>query len=104
MRLLLIASGEMTDIPLPKATTSGPPKQDAPSDRSLLLRFREGSQDAATLLYLRYAQRLLALVHAQSSLDLAVREDPEDLVQSVFRSFFEGVNRGYYDIPAGEEL
>jgi RNA polymerase sigma-70 factor (ECF subfamily) len=75
-----------------------------PSDHSLLRRFRRGNQDAANLLYRRYAHRLQALVRARFLPDLASRVDPEDIVQSVFGSFFRGVNRGAYDVPAGEEL
>jgi RNA polymerase sigma-70 factor (ECF subfamily) len=30
--------------------------------------------------------------------------DVEDIVQSVFGSFFRGASRGDYDVPAGEEL
>ena len=75
-----------------------------PSDQSLLRRFRQGSQDAADLLYRRYAHRLLSLVRARRYPDLASRVDYEDIVQSVFGSFFRGVSRGIYDAPAGEEL
>jgi RNA polymerase sigma-70 factor (ECF subfamily) len=76
----------------------------APSDHSLLRRFRGGSQDAATQLYLRYARRLLSLVKARCSPHLARRVEPEDIVQSVFRRFFRRVSRGDYDVPPGEEL
>ena len=75
-----------------------------PSDRSLLQRIRHGNQDAASALYYRYAHRLRALVRAKRSPDLASRVDHEDIVQSVFKSFFRGVSRGSYDVPAGEEL
>jgi RNA polymerase sigma-70 factor (ECF subfamily) len=75
-----------------------------PSDHSLLHRVREGSQDAATQLYLRYAQRLHALTQAQCSPGLARQVDAEDIVQSIFGSFFRGASQGYYDVPAGEEL
>ncbi len=74
------------------------------SDRSLLQGIRHGDQDAASVLYHRYAHRLRALVQAKRSLDLASRVDHEDIVQSVFKSFFRGVSRGSYDVPAGEEL
>lgn len=74
------------------------------SDRSLLRRIRQGNQDAASVLYARYAHRLRALVQAKRSPDLASRVDHEDIVQSVFKSFFRGVSRGSYDVPAGEEL
>ena len=75
-----------------------------PSDHSLLRRFRHGSQDAATQLYLRYAQRLRALAQAQCSAELARRIDVDDIVQSVFGSFFRRASQGVYDVPAGEEL
>jgi RNA polymerase sigma-70 factor (ECF subfamily) len=83
------------------ASQAGAP---APTDRSLLRRLRGGSEDAATELYLRYASRLHALAKAQSSPDLARRVDPEDVVQSVFRTFFRRAARGEYEVPAGEEL
>lgn len=81
---------------------SGP--EEEPSDRSLLRRYRRGNQAAASLLYQRYARRLRVLVQSKSAADLASRLDPEDIVQSVFGSFFRGVSRGTYDVPASEEL
>jgi RNA polymerase sigma-70 factor (ECF subfamily) len=74
------------------------------SDRSLLRKYCAGQEDAATALYLRYAKRLQALVRAQSSPALAARFDAEDVVQSVFRTFFRRASEGEYDIPPGEEL
>jgi RNA polymerase sigma-70 factor (ECF subfamily) len=83
---------------------SGPDPERAPSDHSLLGRFRRGSEDAATQLYLRYADRLRALAQAQASPGLARRLDVEDIVQSVFGSFFRGASQGFYEVPVGEEL
>src|SRR5947208_10098157 len=74
------------------------------SDQSLLRRFRSGSQDAATLLYTRYAERLRAVVRSQCSPDLARRVDADDIVQSVFRSFFQRADQGFYEVPDGEDL
>ncbi len=74
------------------------------SDKSLLRRFRLGSEDAATALYLRYAKRLQALAKAQTGKQLATRFDPEDVVQSVFRTFFRRAVENGYDVPAGDEL
>jgi len=74
------------------------------SDHSLLNRYRGGSQDAATELYLRYAQRLRGLARTQLSAHLAARVDVDDIVQSIFGSFFRGVNSELYQVPAGEEL
>jgi RNA polymerase sigma-70 factor (ECF subfamily) len=75
-----------------------------PSDHSLLRRLRGGSEDAATQVYLRYANRLRALTRTNFSPGLARRVEIEDIVQSVFGSFFRGASRGDYDVPAGEEL
>jgi RNA polymerase sigma-70 factor (ECF subfamily) len=74
------------------------------SDGSLLQRFRRGSEDAATQLYLRYATRLHALARGQCSGEMARRIDAEDIVQSVFRLFFHGARQGFYEVPAGEDL
>lgn len=74
------------------------------TDESLLRWVRHGNQDAATRLYIRYAQRLRALVHDRCSPDLARRVEADDIVQSVFRSFFRGASQGYYEVPAGEDL
>jgi RNA polymerase sigma-70 factor, ECF subfamily len=77
---------------------------DPASDRSLVRRFRSGQADAPTQLYLRYAHRLHALATKQTSAELARRLDPEDIVQSVFRTFFRRVAAGHYDVPDGEEI
>jgi RNA polymerase sigma-70 factor (ECF subfamily) len=74
------------------------------TDHSLLRRIRGGEQDAATALYLRYADRLQALAKAQTATALAARIDPEDVVQSVFRTFFRRATEGHYDVPEGDEL
>jgi RNA polymerase sigma-70 factor (ECF subfamily) len=78
--------------------------QGTASDRSLLRRLQHGQADASTELYLRYAERLLALTAAQTSPDLARRIDPEDIVQSVFRTFFRRASEGQYTVPDGEEI
>ena len=74
------------------------------SDHSLLRRFQDGQTDAATAIYLRYAKRLELLARSQTGSELAVRFDPEDVVQSVFRTFFRRAAEGHYDIPDGDEL
>jgi RNA polymerase sigma-70 factor (ECF subfamily) len=74
------------------------------SDRELLRLFRQGSQSAAARLYERYAHRLRALVHAHSTAALGPRCDAEDIVQSVFRRFFQRAKEGTYEVPASDEL
>jgi RNA polymerase sigma-70 factor (ECF subfamily) len=80
------------------------PAGSGPSDGSLLRRFRSGEADAATELYLRYAERLRALATGQCAADLAPRVDADDIVQSVFRTFFRRASQGQYDVPDGEDL
>jgi RNA polymerase sigma-70 factor (ECF subfamily) len=70
----------------------------------LLRQFHRGEEDAATVIYVRYAKRLQLLARAQIGSDLSVRIDPEDVVQSVFRTFFRRAAEGHYQIPKGEEL
>ena len=56
--------------------------------RYLLSRVRNGDEQAATELFDRYLDRLIELARSQLSPQLAPRFDPEDVVQSAYRSFF----------------
>lgn len=80
------------------------PTDPAASDRSLLRRFRGGTADAATMLYFRYAEQLRALAAARLAPDLAPRVDADDIVQSVFRTFFRRAALGQFEVPDGEDL
>ena len=95
-------------IVIPESEETVSPAETPPcegvSDHSLLRRVQGGQPDASTELYLRYAQRLHALVAAQSSPELARRVDAEDIVQSVFRTFFRRAAHGHYSVPDGEEI
>src|SRR5437762_6283177 len=83
---------------------AAPPGPDAETDQRLLERFQKGDREAASQLYQRYAERLLALTRRKSSSALACRLDPDDIVQSVFRNFFHAAREGGYDVPPGEDL
>lgn len=74
------------------------------SDKTLLARLKRGRDDAATAFYMRYAERLRKLAANQMQNHLASRVDPEDIVQSVFRTFFRRAELGQYDLPEGEQL
>ncbi|WP_197528918.1 RNA polymerase sigma factor [Aeoliella mucimassa] len=89
---------------MPSEDSSPMPPTSTTTDSSLLRRFQRGEQDAATEIYTRYARRLQALAAKQTGVDLKSRFDPEDVVQSVFRTFFRRAAAGYYDVPPGEEL
>jgi RNA polymerase sigma-70 factor (ECF subfamily) len=75
-----------------------------PSDHYLILRSRAGEQDAATILYRRYVNRLKSLVRRRCSKELARCAGVEDIVQSVLATFFRRVGQGFYDIPDGEDV
>jgi RNA polymerase sigma-70 factor (ECF subfamily) len=70
----------------------------------LLARLREGDQDAASELFRRYAERLVALARSRLSAKLTPRLDPEDVVQSAYRSFFAGARDGRYDLERWGDL
>ncbi len=73
-------------------------------DWELLERIRDGHQDAAYALYARYAEPLIRVARGQTAHELRTRFDPEDVVQSVFRTFFRRVSNGQYVVPEGSEL
>lgn len=73
-------------------------------DQELLARLHAGDSAAATEIYVRYSQRLIGLMKRRIPGDLQTRLDPEDIVQSVFRSFFRRAAAGAYDVPEGSEL
>jgi RNA polymerase sigma-70 factor, ECF subfamily len=92
-----------------KDCTDAKPAAPAPgsssgSDRSLIRRYRGGDDSAATQLFLRYANRLRALASEYCTGGYARRFDADDIVQSVFRTFFQGVRKRGYDVPPGGEL
>lgn len=58
------------------------------SDRALLEAWQRGNQHAADMLVQRYLVRLTALARSRLSHKLRRRVDPEDVVQSAWRSFF----------------
>jgi RNA polymerase sigma-70 factor, ECF subfamily len=74
------------------------------SDGSLLRRFQAGSDQAATDLFLRYAWRIRRLAETSCQGELGRRLDADDVVQSVFSSFFRRARDGDYEVPDGQQL
>jgi DNA-directed RNA polymerase specialized sigma24 family protein len=70
----------------------------------LLARWRDGDQRAADELFQRYAERLLSLARSRLSRQLARRIDPEDVVQSAYRSFFLRSRDGRYVLQRSGDL
>ena len=84
--------------------TSSQTRQAFASDSALLERFRRGDDDAATELYVKYAARLHRVATAKTSTHLRRRLEADDVVQSVFRTFFRRVSEGFFDVPPGDEI
>ena len=55
----------------------------------LMGRLRQGDGEAAALIFDQYANRLIGLARRRLDGLLRQKVDPEDVVQSVFRSFFQ---------------
>ena len=70
----------------------------------LMARWRAGDEAAAEALYRRYAQRLRALARSRLSGRFAHQIDPEDIVQSAYRSFFAGARAGRYELRRSGDL
>ena len=84
--------------------TTSSERIDEKSDNSLIFDIREGDDQAADGLYRRYATRIRGLVQSQMGDALKARIDPEDVVQSIFKSVFRGVLEGAYEAPEGQTL
>ena len=72
--------------------------------RELLSRFRTGESGAAEAIFNRYVSRLLHLARGRLSPRLARRVDPEDIVQSAWRSFFVHARDGKYVLRRSGDL
>src|SRR6516162_16394 len=70
----------------------------------LVERLRDGDPQAAEEIFARYAQRLTALAEQHLSRKLAARLDGQDVVQSVFRTFFRRSAAGEFRIDSSDEL
>lgn len=67
-------------------------------------RYREGDERAADELFRRYVDRLIGLARNRMSSGLERRVDAEDVVQSVYRSFFAHARDGQYTIERTGDL
>ena len=70
----------------------------------LLEQVRAGDEPAAAALFSRYFKRLTSLARSRLSTRLARRTDPEDIVMSVYRSFFVGARAGRFTLNRGGDL
>jgi RNA polymerase sigma-70 factor (ECF subfamily) len=75
-----------------------------PASVDLLAAYLRGDQEAAAVLFARYAERLLALARGQMSQRLAQKVGPEDVVQSAYGSFFHRARAGQFTLRQSGDL
>jgi RNA polymerase sigma factor (sigma-70 family) len=70
----------------------------------LVARYRRGDEQAADELFRRYVGRLTALAQSRLSAKMSRRIDPDDVVQSAYRSFFIHARDGAYSLDESGDL
>jgi RNA polymerase sigma-70 factor (ECF subfamily) len=76
----------------------------SPEEQVLIDLWRKGDQEAARQIVERYIDRLLLLARRRISQRLSSRVDAEDIVQSVFRTFFHRVKDGQFVFADQDDL
>ncbi len=70
----------------------------------LLDRLRRDDEQAARQLFRRFAGRLIGLARSRLDERLRGKADPEDVMQSVFKSFFARLGGGQYELDSWDSL
>ncbi len=88
--------------------TSNIPSEDvdpaSDSFNATMRQLRDGDAAACRAVFDRYVHRLVALARSRLDPQLRSKEDPEDVVQSVFRSFFQRYGDGRLEVSNWENL
>jgi RNA polymerase sigma-70 factor (ECF subfamily) len=71
---------------------------------NLMAGLRRGDSEAAERLFGRFTHRLVALARGRLDARLRQKVDPEDVVQSVWKSFFPRQAQGQYDLKDWDDL
>ena len=74
------------------------------SSIELLQRWKDGDENAASQLFERYVNRLCSLARTRLSQRMQRRVEPEDVVQSAFRSFFREAGNDRYALESSGDL
>jgi RNA polymerase sigma-70 factor (ECF subfamily) len=75
-----------------------------PAFDALMDRLRRGDETAAAEVFRRFARRLVALAERRLSAQVRAKVDAEDILQSVFQSFFRRQAAGEYDLDSWDSL
>jgi RNA polymerase sigma-70 factor (ECF subfamily) len=71
---------------------------------NLFSNWREGDEDAAFVMFERYVNRLTALARSRLSPRMQPRVDPDDIVQSAYRVFFDRASRNEFSLQRTGDL
>jgi len=74
------------------------------SSTDLVDRWRGGDEDAASELHQRYGERLVMLARRRMANKWQGRFDPEDVVQSVFRTMFRRTQAGSFEFQKDDDF
>ncbi|MBN9120236.1 MAG: hypothetical protein J0I06_13925 [Planctomycetes bacterium] len=75
-----------------------------PGDLELISDFKAGSESAAQELFDRYCERLMRLAKRRIGQRMVSRVDPEDVLQSAFRTFFNRVRNDEFSFREEDDL
>jgi len=73
-------------------------------DRDLVNEFQDGSESAAKALFDKHCEKLLRLAKRRIGQRMSSRFDPEDVVQSAFRTFFTRVKNDEFAFEQEDDL
>jgi RNA polymerase sigma-70 factor (ECF subfamily) len=71
---------------------------------NLLARLRQGESQAAAQVHAEFTRRLCALARSRLEAQILAKEDPDDVVQSVYKSFFVRQQAGEFAISDRDGL
>jgi RNA polymerase sigma factor (sigma-70 family) len=73
-------------------------------DRDLIAAFKAGSETAAHELFDRYCEKLMRLAKRRIGQRMTTRIDPEDVIQSAFRTFFVHLRNDEFTFEGKDDL
>jgi RNA polymerase sigma-70 factor (ECF subfamily) len=73
-------------------------------DLDLIAEFKAGSESAARELFDKYCERLMKLARRRIGHRMTSRIDPEDVLQSAFRTFFNRVRNDEFEFHQEDDL
>ncbi|MCI0704975.1 MAG: sigma-70 family RNA polymerase sigma factor [Planctomycetia bacterium] len=75
-----------------------------PGDLELVSNFKAGSESAAQELFDRYCEQLMRLAKRRIGQRMVSRVDPEDVLQSAFRTFFNRLRNDEFSFQKEDDL